>query len=212
MKKIKPGIYTHFKGGDYTVIGVGHHSETLDELVIYSHDSDTYGKNSLWARPASLWHEQVIRDAYSGPRFTYKSPSPSKKQVQVGVGVIIRKEGKVLFGKRQGSHGPETWGFPGGRLEFGETIEETAIREVQEETGLSVKNIQVAPTTNDFFKEEGKHFVTLFVVCDYDKGVEEVREPSKCITWEWHAWSNPPQPLFLPITNLRRHPFDPFAI
>ncbi|HRN95947.1 MAG TPA: DUF1653 domain-containing protein [Candidatus Levybacteria bacterium] len=67
---VKPGYYRHFKGGVYTVIGVGKHSETLEEMVFYTHDSKEYGKNSLWARPLSMWFEHIERDGYRGPRFT----------------------------------------------------------------------------------------------------------------------------------------------
>jgi hypothetical protein len=72
MKKetVKPGYYKHFKGEIYKVIGVGRHSETLEEMVIYIHDSKEYGKDSLWARPLSMWFERIERDGYSGSRFT----------------------------------------------------------------------------------------------------------------------------------------------
>jgi hypothetical protein len=72
MKKsvISPGSYRHFKGHVVQVIGVGRHSETLEEMVFYIHDSNDYGKDSLWARPVQLWNEHVERDGYSGPRFT----------------------------------------------------------------------------------------------------------------------------------------------
>ena len=45
---------------------------------------------------------------------------------KVGVGVVVVKDGKVLVGKRIGSHGAETWAFPGGHLEWNEKIEECA--------------------------------------------------------------------------------------
>ena len=53
MSEIKLGKYHHFKGKEYEVLGVGHHSETLEELVIYRalYDSKEFGKNALWARP-----------------------------------------------------------------------------------------------------------------------------------------------------------------
>ncbi len=69
MKVIKKGLYRHFKGGIYEVIGTGRHSETLEEMVFYKHDSKEYGKNSLWARPIRMWNEHIERDGYSGPRF-----------------------------------------------------------------------------------------------------------------------------------------------
>ena len=59
---------------------------------------------------------------------------------QVGVGVLILRDGKVLLGRRKGSHGAGCWSAPGGHLEFGETLEDCAAREVLEETGLKIRN------------------------------------------------------------------------
>lgn len=61
------------------------------------------------------------------------------KRPAVGVGVLIFNDKKqMLLGKRKGSHGAGTWCNPGGHLEFGESFEQCAIREVEEETGLKI--------------------------------------------------------------------------
>ena len=65
---IKPGIYRHFKGNRYEVIGVANHSETMEPMVVYR---ALYGEQGLWVRPAAMWNEQVEREDYSGPRFTF---------------------------------------------------------------------------------------------------------------------------------------------
>ena len=65
-----------------------------------------------------------------------------KPKVRVGVGVYIRKEDKILMGKRIGAHGNSTWCPPGGHLEYGEEIEFCAIREVEEETGYRASIIR----------------------------------------------------------------------
>jgi 8-oxo-dGTP diphosphatase len=125
----------------------------------------------------------------------------------IGVAVIVKKNGMVLLGKRKNSHGDGTWAFPGGHLEFSESIEECARREVFEETGIKIKNIKYGPYTNDIFEREGKHYVTLFVLADYDAGVPRVKEPHKCERWQWHQWPPEVTPHFLPITNLLKQNF-----
>lgn len=121
---------------------------------------------------------------------------------RVGVGVIVIHQSKVLLGKRKNSHGQDCWSFPGGHLEFGESLEQCAQREVLEETGITITNIRPAHYTNDIFAQENKHYITIFMQADYSSGIVQNLEPHKCTGWEWFAWSQLPQPLFLPIVNL----------
>ena len=93
-----------------------------------------------------------------------------KKIVRTGIGVFIFKDGKFLMGQRRNSHGDGTWSIPGGHLEFGETFEDAAKREVLEETGLKIKNIRFGAVTNDYFKKENKHYVTVWVLSDWESG------------------------------------------
>ena len=129
---------------------------------------------------------------------------------KVGVGVIIIKDNKILFGQRKNAHGEDTWSVPGGHLEFNELIEECAKREVFEETGIEIKNLKMSPFTNDIFKEEEKHYITIYVIADYDSGEVEVKEPDRMIEWNWFSWNNLPKPLFKPIENLLKQNFNPF--
>ncbi len=63
---IKKGIYKHFKGNMYEVIGVAKHSETLEDMVVYK---ALYGEGGLWVRPAAMWDEEIIRDGKRFKRF-----------------------------------------------------------------------------------------------------------------------------------------------
>ena len=69
---MKPGKYQHFKGNFYEVIGVAHHSETLEELVVYRalYKHDVYGENSLWVRPKAMFLKTVTFDGKEVLRFT----------------------------------------------------------------------------------------------------------------------------------------------
>lgn len=128
---------------------------------------------------------------------------------RVGVGVIVLREGLVLLGGRVGSHGAGTWALPGGHLEFGESVEQCARREVMEEAGLCLTTIVPGPYTSDLFAVEQKHYVTLFVVAQCPAGEPELREPHKCSAWQWFRWSALPQPLFPPLASLRGTGFVP---
>lgn len=129
---------------------------------------------------------------------------------KVGVGVMLRNDGKILLGKRKNAHGEGSWSFPGGHLEFKESWEACAKREVFEETGLEIKNLQFATATNDIFEKEGKHYITIIIIADYAVGELQLKEPDKCEAWEWFSWENLPEPLFVPIQNLLKVGFNPF--
>ena len=71
-QEIKPiesdisGIYRHYKGGMYRVVCLAHHSETLEDMVVYE---PLYGNTGTWVRPASMWNETVVVDGVERPRF-----------------------------------------------------------------------------------------------------------------------------------------------
>ena len=65
---IRPGRYQHYKGNDYTVIGVARHSETLEEVVVYRAE---YGERGLWVRPAAMFQETVEVDGVTLQRFRW---------------------------------------------------------------------------------------------------------------------------------------------
>ncbi len=63
---IEPGRYRHYKGSDYTVLGVARHSETEEWLVVYRQE---YGERALWVRPLAMFSEEVEVDGQTIPRF-----------------------------------------------------------------------------------------------------------------------------------------------
>lgn len=125
-----------------------------------------------------------------------------KQQVRVGIGVLILNNNDVLLGKRIGGHNKNTWQSAGGHLEFGESFEECTKREVMEEVGIQVKNIQQITATNDMFLNENKHYVTVFMSCEFESGKPLPLEPEKCSEWKWFNKNNLPKNLFLPYNKI----------
>lgn len=125
---------------------------------------------------------------------------------KVGVGVMVVKGSHVLIGKRRSSIGEGTFALPGGHLDFGESWEECAAREVKEETGLSIHNLKFAYVTNTVMRDEIRpsHYVTIFMRGELvdPNAVPENMEPEKCDGWEWVEWPNMPQPVFRPLQSL----------
>ena len=60
------GVYRHYKGGMYRVVCLAHHSETLEDMVVYE---PLDGSTGFWVRPASMWNETVIVDGVERQRF-----------------------------------------------------------------------------------------------------------------------------------------------
>jgi 8-oxo-dGTP diphosphatase len=133
-----------------------------------------------------------------------------EKYPLVGLGVYILKDRKVLLGKRKSPHGKGFWSAPGGHLEYGEALEDCAMRETMEEAGIGIKNIRFVGLTNDIHENENKHYITIAMLADYDSGELRIMEPEKLKRWEWFSWNDLPSPLFLPMQNLLKQKPNPF--
>ena len=131
---------------------------------------------------------------------------------KVGIGVIIMRDRKILLGKRKNAHGEGDWCYPGGHLEYGESWEECSQREVREEAGIEIKNLRFGTVTNDLFKKEHKHYITICMLADFAFGEARVLEPDKCEKWDWFEWDKLPHPLFLPIINQQKMGFNPLDL
>ena len=114
--------------------------------------------------------------------------------IKVGVAVIIKKEGKILLGKRLVKAGYGSWGLPGGHLEYGESLVDAAKRELLEETGLTVKNLEFINITND--PREDQHYIHIIFLVHGAESEPKVMEPDKCEKWEWFSLSELPEPIF----------------
>ncbi len=116
---------------------------------------------------------------------------------KVGIGVMIIKDGKILFKKRKASHGTGEWSFPGGHLDYMESFEDCARRETREEAGIEIKNIRLNYLAN-IKTYVPKHYADIGLLADWDNGEPQVLEPEKNETWEWFDIDALPTPIFPP--------------
>lgn len=110
--------------------------------------------------------------------------------IGVGVGaVIFNKEGKIFLAKRGKKARNETgkWEFPGGGLEFGESFENTIIREMKEEFGIDIEVIDQLATFNHLIPDEKQHWVALAFICKIKSGTPKILEPEKCTEIGWFS-------------------------
>lgn len=81
---IQPGRYRHYKGNEYTVLGVARHSETDELLVVYRPE---YGERGLWVRPLAMFRESVLVDGKAVPRFAFiESPAECDAEASPSAG------------------------------------------------------------------------------------------------------------------------------
>jgi len=74
LPETPPGRYRHYKGGEYEVLGVARHSETLEALVVYR---PLYNDSGLWVRPHAMFFGEVEIDGQWRPRFERMGAKPS---------------------------------------------------------------------------------------------------------------------------------------
>lgn len=132
----------------------------------------------------------------------------TKKRVGAGFGIIVIKDGKLLLGKRHSDpkkadselHGEGTWTMPGGKFEWGETLEEAAGRELKEETGMDLIKSKVICVNND--KNEHAHFITVgFLALEFE-GNPKIMEPDEITEWKWFEMDKLPANVFEPSKNV----------
>ncbi len=118
----------------------------------------------------------------------------------VGVQVAVLDHGAILLGRRENAFGAGTWGLPGGHLEFGESIEAAAARELREETGLEAESLEFARILNTPY--EDTHYVQLAVRVLSYQGTPRIKEPANCSALDFFKADALPTPLFPPSAPL----------
>lgn len=120
-----------------------------------------------------------------------------KERPKVGIGVLVVRDGKILLGERMNSHGAGNYALPGGHQEYGETFEQTSLREIEEETGLQDVTIErLISLSNDIAYD--KHYISIGMLATLKSGEPIVAEPDKCLKWCWFDPHHLPENIFLP--------------
>lgn len=116
------------------------------------------------------------------------------KRPQVGIGILVFKDKKIMLTKRKGVFGSGEWTCPGGHLEFNESIEDCARRECKEEAGIEIKNIKFIRLSN--MRRYNRHYVDIGLIAQWVSGTPQRLEPEKLEDWDWYSLDDLPKPLF----------------
>jgi 8-oxo-dGTP diphosphatase len=113
----------------------------------------------------------------------------------VGVGGIVLQDGKVLLLLRKRPPEAGTWSLPGGRVEFGERLEDAVVRELREELGITVEVESLVCVTNHIVPDENAHWVAPAYQVRLVSGIPQNLEPEKTAAMEWFPLSSLPENL-----------------
>lgn len=139
------------------------------------------------------------------------APSQPDERPRVGVAVIVTAGNRVLFGQREQGDAESLWQLPGGWIELSESPEQTARREVAEETGLQLDQLRLVALTNNVFSPS-EHSISLYfeAACVNPVTISN-REPEKCRRWVWKEWQDIGENLYFPLQLLKNTDYRPFS-
>jgi 8-oxo-dGTP diphosphatase len=116
--------------------------------------------------------------------------------IGVGVGAIIYgRDNKVFLAKRgkEAKNESGKWEFPGGSVEFGETLEHALAREIREEYGIEIEILSLLDVVNHIIHDEKQHWVSPSFICRITFGTPVIKEPHKCDEIGWFSLDHLPE-------------------
>jgi 8-oxo-dGTP diphosphatase len=118
--------------------------------------------------------------------------------IGVGVGaVIVNDQGQLFLARRgpQAKNERGLWEFPGGSVEFGETLADALRREIREEYGVEIEVGELLDVADHILPDEGQHWVSPSFICTITSGEPTIRETAKCTEIGWFALDEMPDDL-----------------
>ena len=115
----------------------------------------------------------------------------------VGAGIMVMRDEKILLGRRKSKLGLGTFGWVGGAVEDGEDVTSAAIRELNEETGMTADGLDLLSI--QVIEIDGNKILDFEFLAINPSGEPELREPDKVDAWSWYSFSELPNPLFAPL-------------
>lgn len=123
-----------------------------------------------------------------------------KDYVGVGVGAIVVNDAGQVFLSQRGTKATNergAWEFPGGKVDFGETLRATLQREFMEEYGMTIEIVELLSVDDHILEDEGQHWVSPTYIA-HSIGVDpQILEPHKCSAIGWFNINDLPTPLSL---------------
>jgi len=132
------------------------------------------------------------------------SGTASRKRPSVAVAAVLVKDDKVLVSERLAGKLQGKYAAPGGHLEWMETFEEAAVRELREETSIetTVENCEVVGVDQGFAEDEDFCCVIVFVHVKAWVGDPRRMEPGKQGPWEWVPRFDMPEKVLGPLRKM----------
>jgi 8-oxo-dGTP diphosphatase len=117
-------------------------------------------------------------------------------QPRVGVGVMLVRDGCVLMARRVNGQRAGWYGWVGGKLEFGETLQDCARREAREEAGVEIANLRLLCLSSIIVDDQ--HWIDVEFLADIAGGEPHTSAPDEIAGWTWYPIDQLPSPIFEP--------------
>ena len=127
------------------------------------------------------------------------------QEPRLGCGAAILQDGKLLLIKRLRSPEADHWGLPGGKVDLLETVEHAVKREIDEELGIQLGEVELLCVVDLIDADRPEHWVAPVYVTAQFEGTPRLVEPEKHSDFGWFALHDLPAPLTESTRVATRH-------